>query len=139
VGVHSLTFSYIPGSMKCDFQVSFLAHTFTSPCLGHKAKVRVATIFMINCMPFNLIDKTPIVQCFLCNFQYCFCETNLNPKHWFSNVLCFVVNLFQKTPINKHSIFDNNVNHSFIFNLVHEVVLLLSHDQMNHIHNDVNG
>jgi hypothetical protein len=29
--------------MKCDSQASLLAHTFASPCLGHKPKVKVAT------------------------------------------------------------------------------------------------
>jgi hypothetical protein len=41
--------------------------------------------------------------------------------------------LFQKTTINKHSILDTNINHSFIFNSVLEVVLLLSHDQIIYI------
>jgi len=45
--------------------------------------------------------------------------------------------MFQKTRINKHSTLGNNINYSFIFNLVLEVALLLSHDQMDHIHNDV--
>ncbi len=46
VGVHSLTFSYTPRSMKCDSQASFLAHTFASPCFGHEPKVRVVTMVM---------------------------------------------------------------------------------------------
>jgi len=41
VGVHSLTFSYIPKSMKCDSWASFLAHTFVSPCLGHEPKAKI--------------------------------------------------------------------------------------------------
>ncbi len=32
VGVHSLTLSYTPGSMKCDSQASLLARTFASLC-----------------------------------------------------------------------------------------------------------
>jgi hypothetical protein len=43
VRVHSLTLSYTPRSMKCDFQASFLTRTFASPYLGRKPKVRVAT------------------------------------------------------------------------------------------------
>jgi transposase InsO family protein len=30
--------------MRCDSQASLLARTFTSPCFGHEAKVRVATL-----------------------------------------------------------------------------------------------
>ncbi len=41
VGVHSLTLSCTPGNMKCDSQASLLAHTFASPYLGHKPKVKV--------------------------------------------------------------------------------------------------
>ncbi len=44
VGVHSFTFSYIPGSMKCDSQASFLAHTFVSPYFGRKPKAMVAIV-----------------------------------------------------------------------------------------------
>jgi hypothetical protein len=43
VEVHSLTLSYIHGSMKCDSWASFLACAFASPCLGHEPKARVAT------------------------------------------------------------------------------------------------
>jgi len=39
--VHSFTFSYTPGSMKCDSQVSFSAPTFASPYFGHEPKARV--------------------------------------------------------------------------------------------------
>jgi hypothetical protein len=42
-GVHSLTFSYTPKSMKCDSWTSLLAHISASPCLGHEPKVRVGT------------------------------------------------------------------------------------------------
>ncbi len=44
VGVHSLTLSYTPRSMKCCSWASFLAHTFTSLCLGHEFKNGVVTI-----------------------------------------------------------------------------------------------
>jgi len=43
VRVHSLTLSHTPRSMKCDSQALLLAHTFASPCLGHKPKARVVT------------------------------------------------------------------------------------------------
>jgi len=43
VWAHSLTFSYTPMSMKCDYWASLLARTFASPCLGREPKVRVAT------------------------------------------------------------------------------------------------
>jgi len=33
-----------PKNMKCDPQVSILAHNLASPCLGHEPKARVATI-----------------------------------------------------------------------------------------------
>jgi hypothetical protein len=44
VRVHSLTLSYTFKSMKCDSRVSFLARNLASPYLGHKPKVRVATL-----------------------------------------------------------------------------------------------
>jgi hypothetical protein len=45
VRVHSFTFSYTPKSMRYDFHAFVLAFTLASPCLGHKPKARVATIF----------------------------------------------------------------------------------------------
>jgi len=42
-GVHSLTLSHTFTSIKCDSQASLLAHTFISPCFGHKPKAKVAT------------------------------------------------------------------------------------------------
>jgi len=45
VGVHSLTFSYTPESMKCDSWASLLARPFASPCLGCEPKAKVATIY----------------------------------------------------------------------------------------------
>ncbi len=44
VKVHSLTLSYIPGSMKCDFWAPFLARTLANPCFGREPKVRVVTL-----------------------------------------------------------------------------------------------
>ncbi len=43
LGVHSLTLSYTPESMKCDSQTSFLARTFANPCLGREPRAKVAT------------------------------------------------------------------------------------------------
>jgi hypothetical protein len=43
VEVHSLTLSYTLGNMRCDSQAFLLAHTFASPYLVHKPKIRVAT------------------------------------------------------------------------------------------------
>jgi hypothetical protein len=43
VRVHSLTLSYIPRSMRCDFRVSLLARNLASPCLGREPKARVVT------------------------------------------------------------------------------------------------
>jgi hypothetical protein len=43
VKVPSLTLSYIPGSMRCDSQASFLAYNLASPCFGCKPKARDAT------------------------------------------------------------------------------------------------
>jgi hypothetical protein len=48
VWVHSLTLSYTPGNMKCDFWVSFLVHTFASPFLGHKPKAKVTTLKVLS-------------------------------------------------------------------------------------------
>ncbi len=46
VRVHSLTLSYIPESMKCDFRASFLACNLASICLGYEPKFQVATIII---------------------------------------------------------------------------------------------
>jgi hypothetical protein len=45
--VRSFTFSYIPKSMKCDSQASFLARTLVNLYLGREPKARVATITSI--------------------------------------------------------------------------------------------
>jgi hypothetical protein len=44
-GVHSLTFSYTPKSMKCDSWASFLVYTVASPCFGREPKVKIVTTF----------------------------------------------------------------------------------------------
>jgi len=44
VWVHSFKFSYNPGSMKCDFRVSFSVRTFGSPCFDREPRVKVATL-----------------------------------------------------------------------------------------------
>jgi len=42
VRVHSFTFSYILGRMRCDSRTSFLTCNLASPYLGCKPKARVA-------------------------------------------------------------------------------------------------
>jgi hypothetical protein len=45
--------------MKCDSQASFLARTFTSLCLGHKSKVKVATMHappMMMCIKMQYVS-----------------------------------------------------------------------------------
>ncbi len=44
VGVHSLTLSYTPMSMKCDSRASLLARTFANPYFGCEPKATVATL-----------------------------------------------------------------------------------------------
>jgi len=44
VRVHSLTLSYIPKSMWCDFRASSWPATLQPLCLGRKLKARVATL-----------------------------------------------------------------------------------------------
>jgi hypothetical protein len=44
-GVHSLTLSYIPESMKCESWASFLVYTLSSPCFGREPKMKVVTTF----------------------------------------------------------------------------------------------
>ncbi len=43
VWIHSFTFSYTPGNMKCDSRASFLACTFASLCFSRKPKAKVMT------------------------------------------------------------------------------------------------
>ncbi len=43
VRVHSLTLSYILGSIRCASQASLLSCTFVSPCLGREPNARVVT------------------------------------------------------------------------------------------------
>ncbi len=52
--------SYNPKNMKCDFQASLLAHTFTSLGLGREPKARVATF----CNLFIIILKNIIFNYF---------------------------------------------------------------------------
>jgi len=46
VRVHSLTLSYIPGSMRCDSWASLLAYALASPCLGLEPKAKVETLYV---------------------------------------------------------------------------------------------
>jgi hypothetical protein len=54
VKVHSLTLSYLLGSMRSDSRASLLSHTFASPCLGYEPKARVTTLHDSN----NLISSS---------------------------------------------------------------------------------
>ncbi len=67
--VHSLTLSYIPESMRCDFWALFLARTFVNPCLGHKPKATVAT-FMVweHCFEATSLSTSIIVVATSCIF-----------------------------------------------------------------------
>ncbi len=49
---HTLPYFQPPRSMKCDSQASFLACTFTSPCLGCKSKAGVV-IWILSTTPEN--------------------------------------------------------------------------------------
>jgi hypothetical protein len=68
VEVHFLAFLHTPNSMKCDSRASFLACAFANPCLGHKLKVRVATITVLikiyytknNYKHFNIVINSKI-------------------------------------------------------------------------------
>jgi hypothetical protein len=48
VRVHSLTLYYIPKSMRCDSQASFLARTLANPCLDCEPKVRVVIVRLLS-------------------------------------------------------------------------------------------
>jgi hypothetical protein len=39
---------FTPGSMRCDFWASLLAHTLASPCLSRKPNARVMTSTLFN-------------------------------------------------------------------------------------------
>jgi hypothetical protein len=51
VGVHCLTLSYTPGSMKCDSWDLFLARTFASPCFSREPKAKVMTLILLTLIP----------------------------------------------------------------------------------------
>jgi hypothetical protein len=59
VKVHSFTLFYTLKKMKCDYRASFLAHTFTSLCIGHEPKARVPTpmafLMLPTCNSWDLI------------------------------------------------------------------------------------
>ncbi len=73
VGVHSLTFSCTPKSMKCDSQASHLVRTFASLCLDYKPKVRVVTcchLFTKNeQVLFTQLKKTKKIQEYFANLS----------------------------------------------------------------------
>jgi hypothetical protein len=76
VSVHSLTFPYTLGSMRCDSRASFLARTFVSPCLGCEPKVRVATTMKGGCGS-SLLPKSGLVV-----FQVDVWKLELNNLDW---------------------------------------------------------
>jgi hypothetical protein len=66
---HTLPYSHIFDSMKCDSWASLLAHTFASPCLGREPKTRVAIIqvcihgvksFCIHCDVMQCVTWMPL-------------------------------------------------------------------------------
>jgi hypothetical protein len=71
VGLHSLTLSNIPRSMRCDSQTSLLARAFASPCLGREPKAKVATKILIMCKKQCMkvgTETTSAIGCvFKCN------------------------------------------------------------------------
>ncbi len=86
--IHSLTLSYIPGSMRCDSQVSLLACNLTSPCLGCEPKGTVETLNPIQSQcPFLSTQTTeqPIVN----NFKYNFSSSQLNLRIHLMLVIVF--------------------------------------------------
>jgi hypothetical protein len=68
--------SCIPRNMKCDSWVSLLARTFTSPCLGHEPKARVATIFLtsISQKPCIMVNHTKFIQYPMATIIYLQCQ-----------------------------------------------------------------
>jgi hypothetical protein len=62
VRVHSFTFFYTPGSMRCDSQASFLARTLASPGLGCEPNARVATNFYIKFKAFAIFFKNHLTR-----------------------------------------------------------------------------
>jgi hypothetical protein len=77
MGVHSLTLSYTPGSMKCDSWDSLLTSTFTNPCLGHKLKVKIVT-------------QTNT------KFSLCMILISLTPRLQIDNFLSFLVKAYDE-------------------------------------------
>ncbi len=62
VKIHSLTLSYNPGSMKCEFRASFLACTFVSLCFDCKPKDKVTTLILMSTINLNYL---PLLQSYL--------------------------------------------------------------------------
>jgi hypothetical protein len=69
VWVHSFTFSYILGSMKCDSQASLLVHTFANPCFGREPEAKVATQLILT-SPTCLVKNILNMKCQSCAICY---------------------------------------------------------------------
>jgi NADPH-dependent 7-cyano-7-deazaguanine reductase QueF-like protein len=65
--------------MRCDSHVSLLAHTLTSPCLGHEPKVKVATIVVVCDSTYTMESKDELVFFYFSFIQYLLSfETNVS-------------------------------------------------------------
>jgi hypothetical protein len=102
--------------MKCDYQTSHLARTFTSPCFGRDPKARVVTMLMQKvtycCMQglnFELIDYTPyrLVD----GFSY-----DLMVKSLLLSTLTFslIIHGGLRFIISKHEISSYDLGHEFL-------------------------
>jgi hypothetical protein len=78
--VHSFTLSCILGNMRCNSQVSFLAHTFVSLCFGRELKARVITLHIQNKQwkSHATISNNPLLKLF------CYKSWSIitNDNHW---------------------------------------------------------
>ncbi len=98
MSVYSLTLSYTPRSMGCDFWASFLAHTFVSPCLGCEPKVKVATFdlcTMLNLAKIVSLGTTCLASCeqlFL--HEQCLC--NWCPKTIQNSIIRYEITISSK-------------------------------------------
>jgi hypothetical protein len=99
VRVHSLTFSYIFGNMRCDSWASFLAHTLASPCFGHEPKARVVTSTSFDHVSTYLyLDHNHVIiynNCCCANIKYYRC--NYFFIHWPNIANLWLIN-FQFMP-----------------------------------------
>ncbi len=99
VWVHSLTPSYIHGSIKCDFWASFLACIIGSPCIGHEPKAKVTTFMafdaplisiLIECS-YKIMCPMHLTKCFT---LWCFKNYVLLMVALWNSYLSFIVFMF---------------------------------------------